>query len=82
MTKPLMRKAVLAFRPGTSYRFQRGCNPRRTPTLGPFRPQNRGNPAYRTVYLVPGRKRNERRHAPMKRGLRTIEFETRSFEVR
>jgi len=33
-------------------------------------------------YLVPDRKRNERRHAPMKRGLRTIEFETRSFEVR
>jgi hypothetical protein len=34
------------------------------------------------AYLVPDRKRNERRHAPMKRGLRTIEFETRSFEVR
>ncbi len=33
-------------------------------------------------YLVPDRKRNELRRAPMKRGQRSIEFAARSFEVR
>jgi hypothetical protein len=31
---------------------------------------------------VPDRKRKERRRVPMKRGLRSIEFKVRSFEVR